>query len=478
MQSPIVYWFRQDLRLKDNATLTAAANTDKPIICVYILDQSQNNHWHNGGASLWWLHHSLTQLAVSLNLLNVKLILRNGCVIDELNNIVQETGAQSLYFTRHYEPYNIQLESQVNQYFANRIEVKRFRGYLLYEPEQIHTSKGEPYKIFTPFYRSCLKISTPSSPLPEPKYLITYKKKIASDRLSDWKLRPKIPNWAQGFNDYWIPGEINAHKNLNYFINHSGNKYSVLRNRPDVTGTSRLSPHLHFGEISPRQIWTAIKNSQKIFESSGESYLRQLIWRDFAYHLLAHWPDFPEKPFRKEFSEFPWKKDAKSLRAWQQGNTGYPIVDAGMRELWGTGWMHNRVRMICASFLIKDLLIPWQQGEKWFWDTLVDADLASNAVSWQWVAGSGTDASPYFRVFNPVLQGKKYDPLGDYIREWIPELKLMPKKYIHSPWLAPEEILTTAKVTLGKNYPHPIVDHRAARERALAAYKKLKKSNE
>jgi deoxyribodipyrimidine photo-lyase len=474
MQSPLIYWFRQDLRLKDNATLTAAANTGRPIICVYILDQDQNNHWPNGAASLWWLHHSLSLLSDSLKALNIKLILRKGSVIEELDNIIQSSSAESLYFSRHYEPYNSELESQINQHYSNKIEVKRFRGYLLYEPEAIRTGKDEPYKVFTPFYRNCLKTSTPSAPVPAPKSLVSYTKKIVSDRLSDWNLCVKKPNWAKGFTDYWVPGELGAHQSLKDFINHSGNKYPVLRNRPDVTGTSRLSPHMHFGEISPRQIWTAINNSQKILEHNGEAYLRQLIWRDFAYHLLVHWPDFPDKPFRKEFSKFPWKTDTKSLHAWQQGNTGYPIVDAGMRELWKTGWMHNRVRMIVASFLIKDLLIPWQQGEAWFWDTLVDANLANNAAGWQWVAGSGADAAPYFRVFNPVLQGEKFDPLGDYVREWVPELKHMPKKHIHSPWLAPEEILITAKVTLGKNYPHPIVDHSVARDRALAAYKKLK----
>jgi deoxyribodipyrimidine photo-lyase len=477
MQSPLIYWFRQDLRIKDNPTLTAAAQTGRPIICVYILDQNQNKHWPNGAATLWWLHHSLFRLSESLKALNIKLILRKGSVIEELDNIVQSTGAESLYFTRHYEPYNSDLESQINQHLSDQIEVKRFRGYLLYEPEAIRTGKDEPYKVFTPFYRCCLKTSTPGAPVRTPKNLISYKKRIASDRLNDWKLLPKAPNWAKGFNEYWVPGELGAHENLKDFIAHSGNKYPVLRNRPDVTGTSRLSPHMHFGEISPRQIWTAIKNSPKILEHNGEAYLRQLIWRDFAYHLLTHWPDFPEKPFRKEFNKFPWKTDTKSLQAWQQGNTGYPIVDAGMRELWKTGWMHNRVRMIVASFLIKDLLIPWQQGEEWFWDTLVDANLANNAASWQWVAGSGADASPYFRVFNPVLQGEKFDPIGDYVREWVPELKHIPKKYIHSPWLAPEDILIKAKITLGKNYPHPIIDHSFARDRALAAYKKLKDSN-
>lgn len=475
MPSPIIFWFRQDLRIKDNTALIAAAKTGRPIVCLYIFDKSNINHWPFGEASLWWLHHSLTHLTNSLKNLNVKLILRNGSVIEELDNIVKSTDAQALYFTRHYEPYNSKLEDQVHEHFIDKLEIKRFRGYLLYEPEEIRTGKNEPYKVFTPFYRNCLKTNSPGKPMPAPKTLTTYNKKIDSDKLASWNLLPNKPNWANGFNDYWTPGETGAHEYLKDFITHAGNKYPVLRNRPDVNGTSRLSPHLHFGEISPKQIWTAIKNSSKILENNGEAYLRQLIWRDFAYHLLAHWPDFPEKPFKEEFTKFPWKNDPQSLKAWQQGQTGFPIVDAGMRELWRTGWMHNRVRMIVASFLIKDLLIPWQQGQQWFWNTLVDANLANNAASWQWVAGSGADASPYFRIFNPVLQGEKFDPLGDYVREWVPELRHMPKKYIHSPWLAPENILNSAKVTLGDNYPHRIIDHSVARDRALAAYKKLKR---
>ncbi len=475
--TPLVYWFRQDLRIKDNQALTAAANTGRPIICVYILDENKNNHWPNGEASLWWLHHSLNQLSDTLNSLNIKLILRRGSVIEELDNIIQTSGAESLYFTKQYEPYSSELETQINHHFCDKIDIQKFQGYLLYEPEDIRSGKNEPYKVFTPFYRCCLKTYKPNLPLSAPKSLTPYKNIIASNKLDDWELLPKKLNWANKFNTYWTPGEDGAHLNLKEFIKHAADKYEVLRNRPDVVGTSRLSPHMHFGEISPRQIWTAIKNSQKIQEHNGEVFLRQLIWRDFAYHLLAQKPDFPENPFKKEFRKFPWKNNSKFLHAWQKGNTGYPIVDAGMRELWETGWMHNRVRMIVASFLIKDLFIPWQQGEKWFWNTLVDANLANNAVSWQWVAGSGADASPYFRIFNPVLQGEKFDPLGDYVRAWVPELKLMPKKYIHKPWLAPEDILNNAEVTLGKNYPEPIVDHSIARDHALATYKKLKSEN-
>ena len=443
MQKPLIYWFRQDLRLHDNPTLSAAVESGKPIIAVYILNEDTSNKWTEGSASRWWLHHSLQELSHALSQLGSRLILRKGKVTDVLNQLIEESDADALYFSRQYEPYANQLEDRINKLFSDQVEIKRFKGYLLYEPESIRTGSNQPYKVFTPFYKSCLSHTQPLQPIPAPEKINAYKNKVKSELLSQWDLLPTKPNWAMQFSDYWIPGENGAHQVLNEFILHACSKYSVLRNRPDVTGTSRLSPHLHFGEISPRQVWVGIKNSQHNITDSGEPYLRQLIWREFSYHLLTHWPDFPEKPFRSEFSQFSWKKDNKALHLWQKGQTGYPIVDAGMRELWKTGWMHNRVRMIVASFLIKDLLIPWQQGEEWFWDTLVDANLANNSAGWQWVAGCGADAAPYFRVFNPVLQGEKFDPQGDYVRTWIPELKKLPKKYIHSPWQCPADVLAS-----------------------------------
>lgn len=474
MQNPLIYWFRQDLRLHDNAALTAAIKTGKPIIAIYILDQNPKNKWSLGSASQWWLHHSLLELNHSLSELGSKLVLRSGNVEQVLSSLVTETHADTLYFARQYEPYAASLENKINKRFGNDIEIKRFKGYLLHEPESIRTGSNHPYKVFTPFYKNCLNTLKFSNPISAPKQINPFKKKVTSELLNKWNLLPTQPNWARQFAESWLPGENGAHQTLNKFIMGSCSKYSVLRNRPDVTGTSKLSAHLHFGEISPRQVWTSIKSSQDLLPEAGEPYLRQLIWREFSYHLLTHWPSFPNQPFRSEFKEFAWKRNNKALIAWQKGRTGYPIVDAGMRELWKTGWMHNRVRMIVASFLIKDLMIPWQQGEKWFWDTLLDADLANNAAGWQWVAGCGADAAPYFRIFNPVTQGEKFDPEGDYVRTWIPEIRKLPKKYIHAPWLASQDVLEKANIKLGKNYPYPIVNHKQARENALNAFKDLK----
>ncbi len=474
MNQPVVYWFRRDLRLCDNTALIKAIETDRPIICLYIYDDNLDNSWNIGSASKWWLNHSLIALSLSLKKIGAKLILRKGNTICVLEDVIKESNSAALYFSRLYEPDQIAIENLINEKLACKIDIRRYKSYLLFEPEKISTGKNEPYKVFTPFYKACMRELSVSKPLPAPTNILAYKKRIISDRLSDWNLCPERPDWATGFNDYWIPGEAGAHQNLDDFIQHSASKYENLRNRPDVTGTSRLSPHLHFGEISPRQIWTAISHSKKDTSKGGECYLREIIWREFSYHLLFHWPSFPDSPFRNEFAKFPWKQNKKALIAWQKGRTGYPIVDAGMRELWATGWMHNRVRMIVASFLIKHLLITWQQGEAWFWDTLVDANLASNSASWQWVAGCGADASPYFRIFNPILQGEKFDPQGDYVRQWVPELQHLPVKFIHTPWQAPQEILNEANVSLGEDYPEPIIDHKFARDRALSAYKKIR----
>ena len=477
MNQPIIFWFRKDLRLTDNAALSAAAQTDRPVVCVYILDEDNDQPWAPGKASRWWLQESLKSLDLSLQQHKLQLILRRGDSVEQLNQLIKETNAASLYFSAQYEPSAIALEEKVNTKFNKQVEVKRFKGYLLYEPNENTTAEGKSYKVFTPFYKSCLS-KPPASPLASPDKIRPHKERLASDDLFDWDLAIDTPTWAQEYPPIWKPGEDGADWSLQAFIRQGVGKYSELRNRPDIFGTSRLSPHLHFGEISPRQIWSAINTLDNADSHGAASYQRELIWREFSYNLLINWPDFPEQPFRSEFKRFPWHDDNDTLHRWQQGQTGYPIVDAGMRELLQTGWMHNRVRMVVASFLIKDLLISWQEGQKWFWQHLLDANLASNSASWQWVAGCGADAAPYFRVFNPVLQGEKFDPKGDYVREWVPELEQLSDAYIHSPWEASSDELQIAGIRLGDNYPNPIVDHKTARLRALAAFDAIKNNSQ
>lgn len=477
-KSSTIYWFRQDLRLQDNHALSAALKRKQPIILLYILDDETFSPWQMGSASRWWLHHSLKSLAESIQAKGGQLIFRKGKTLEVLEDIIKAESADALYFQRQYEPQASKLEEQVHAQFADQINIKRYGGYLLFEPEQLRTGKGEPYKVFTPFWKSCLRDMQPPSVINAPRTLENCIS-LKSDKLSDWKLLPTKPNWATGFDENWQPGETGAKANLKHFLQDVSVEYDESRNRPDKTGTSRLSPHLHFGEISPAQIWQTTKTyieKHPHTEKGGMSFLRELGWRDFSYHLLFHWPTFPENSFRSEFDDYPWQGKQKQLKAWQQGLTGYPIVDAGMRELWHTGWMHNRVRMVVASFLIKDLLIDWRQGEDWFWDTLVDADLASNSASWQWVAGCGADAAPYYRIFNPTLQGKKFDPNGEYVRKWIPEISGLSNKTIHEPWNASPLDLAEAEITLGKTYPLPIVDHAEARDKALELYKSIKKT--
>ncbi len=477
--APILLWFRQDLRLADNRALSAALATGQPVVPVYILDDDTPGPWRPGGASRWWLHQSLTALSRDLKNLGSQLILKRGPVTQVLAALREETGAEAVYATRSYEPWARDLEQQLAvQLEAGGCSFKRFAGSLLFEPEALRTKAGDPFRVFTPFYKACLDLEPPRPPLPWPEHIPVPKAWPRSDSLDDWSLIPKKPDLALEFHDHWQPGETGARDRLSCFLDEAMAGYSERRDRPDRPGTSRLSPHLHFGEISPHQCWHAVEErlaGDGLGSNGGRSFLRELVWREFSYHLLVHWPDLPAKAFRPEFEAFPWNDDPTALEAWQQGCTGYPIVDAGMRELWQTGWMHNRVRMITASFLIKDLLISWQAGEAWFWDTLVDADLASNSASWQWVAGSGADAAPHFRIFNPVLQGRKFDPKGDYVRRFVPELEKLDNAYLHAPWEAPGPVLDAAGIVLGDGYPRPIVDHGLARKRALHAYQAIKK---
>ena len=465
---PIVVWFRQDLRVSDQAALYAASQTAAPIIPLFILDEKPAAQWTTGSASLWWLEGSLAELDLSLKSINSRLILRRGKPQDVLNNLLDEIDAQAVYFTRRYEPANAAEDESVSENLRKKgIECRRFGGSLLFEPEAIQKKTGGAFRVFTPFYRTCLAMETVRDVLPAPKRLMAPATWPKSERLKNWNLRPIKSNWDAGFKDRWRPGTDQAFATLQDFTKCRISEYTEDRNRPDRKGTSELSPYLHYGELSPRQLWNFIvrfDGSQQNITHDNVSFLRELIWREFSYHLLWHWPHITDLPFNKNFEGFPWRNDERAFKAWQSGNTGYPIVDAGMRQLWKTGWMHNRVRMVVASFLTKHLLIPWQEGARWFWDTLVDADLANNSASWQWVAGCGADASPYFRIFNPILQGQKFDPQGIYVRQWIPELAELPNRYIHIPWESGVRVF---------GYPDPLVEHKFARRRALDAYAKI-----
>jgi deoxyribodipyrimidine photo-lyase len=478
---PIIVWFTQDLRLSDNACLHAAVASRYPILPVYILDDVTPGEFAMGGASRWWLRKSLASLASSLEALGGKLTIRRGEASSVLEQLVAETVANAVYFSRGYAPWSGEMESKIAaQFEAKGVDCKRFSGFVLHEPETIKTGNDGPYKVYTPFSQNCLSRDISRKPRPAPEKIDFHSAEIAEDTLGDLDLYAAKPDWAAKFPERWSPGEAGAQQKLKHFLEHAVGDYDQGRNLPDVSGTSRLSPHLHFGEISPLQCWTATRHAvataRHNIDRGSHTFEKEILWREFSYHLLHYWPSLPTEPFKPEFTDFPWLEDDGKLACWQNGQTGFPIVDAGMRELWATGWMHNRVRMIVASFLVKNLRLPWQSGEQWFWDTLVDADIGANAASWQWVAGCGADAAPYFRIFNPILQGEKFDKHGGYVRRWVPELSAMPDKFIHKPWQAPVEVLSDADVNLGTTYPRPIVDLGQTRDAALAAYKTIRKS--
>ncbi len=474
-QAPaVIVWFRQDLRLVDNPALQAAAATGRRVIALYVLDDAGAGAWPLGGASRWWLHHSLAALSAQLAGCGASLVLRRGQAGAVLDRLVAETGAETVYWNRCYEPAAIARDKSIKAALESRgVQTKRFNASLLFEPWTITTQGGQPFKVYTPFAKACHAAPEPEQPKPAPAKLVACEPAPASEALESWGLLPTRPDWAGGLRASWTPGEAGAAARLDRFLDAAVKTYKSERNRPDLQATSRLSPHLHFGEIGPRQLWHATR--ARAGQGAGaDHFISEILWREFAHHLLFHWPELPVRNWRSQFDAFPWTENASGLAAWQRGLTGYPIVDAGMRELWQTGWMHNRVRMIVGSFLVKDLLLPWQAGAAWFWDTLVDADLANNSASWQWVAGCGADAAPYFRVFNPMLQGEKFDPKGDYVRRYVPELAKLPASVIHRPWEADPAILRAAAVELGRTYPKPIVDHHDARTRALAAFAALK----
>lgn len=472
-------WFRLDLRLADNPALNAAMKTCSSILPVFIWEPEEEAPWAPGAASRWWHHQSLLDLDRALNKRGSKLLLRRGPTEKALLDLAAESGARSIFWNRRYEPAVIARDRNLKTLLRERgLAVESFPGNLLFEPWTIKNTAGKPFRVFTAFWKACLTEPAPPAEKAIPQRIQAPAKWPISIDISEFGLEPKI-DWATGMRQSWQPGESGATSQVKGFLDSGLESYPIDRDRPDIPGTSRLSPHLHFGEISPRQIWRAVharvpQEQARNSSSAAYAYLREIAWREFAYHLLFHFPESLQEPLQAKFHDFPWHKDRLRFKAWTQGKTGYPLVDAGMRQLWHTGWMHNRVRMVVASFLVKHLLIRWQDGASWFWDTLVDADLANNSLGWQWVAGCGADAAPYFRIFNPVLQGEKFDPDGNYVRRWVPELASVSNAWIHRPWKAPALLLSEAGVRLGRTYPMPIVDHEIARKRALAAFASIR----
>ncbi len=482
-EAPSLVWFRQDLRLDDHPALHEAARGGRPVIPIYIQADGEDGKWSPGAASRWWLHQSLAALDRTLRTRGSRLVIRQGPTVETMAKLAKQTGAEAAFWHRRYEPAATERDTAVERRLrADGLDVRVLNGSLLYEPSEICTKQWRPFQVFTPFWRACMARGEPSRPLPAPSRLSAPKRWPKSAALSSLGLEPRI-DWAGGLRAAWRPGEEGASERLDRFIERAIASYADDRDRPDLEGTSRLSAHLHFGEVSPRRVWHEVRQRlasarRGRTDDGPEAFLRQVVWREFAYHLLHHFPHTPEDPLREKFAGFPWLDDGEALRDWQRGRTGYPLVDAGMRELWTTGWMHNRVRMVVASFLVKHLLLPWRAGAAWFWDTLVDADLANNTLGWQWAAGCGADAAPYFRIFNPVAQGRRFDPDGAYVRRWVPELSGLTDKWVHCPWEASKAALSDGGVVLGQTYPSPIVDHGMARKRALAALASLRDTGE
>ena len=475
---PALLWFREDLRLADNPALHAALATRQPLICVYIFDTESDGLRPPGGAARWWLHGALAALDTSLRKRRGALHILRGAAAPIIERLAIANDVSAVFWNRRYDAAGRGIDAAIKSALKARgVNAESFNAALLHEPWIIAGKTGAPSRVFTPFWRATRAKGEPEAPLGAPDALDFHPqpKVPGAIALADLNLEPHKPDWAAGLRASWTPGEAGAQAALEHFLHNGLAGYAGNRDRPHMASTSRLSPFLHFGHLSPRQIWHATQTAVASGASNAsradlDKFFSELGWREFSYHLLFHHPDLATRNFQNRFDAIPWRDDAKALRAWQRGLTGYPIVDAGMRELWATGWMHNRVRMVAASFLVKHLLIDWRAGERWFWDTLVDADAANNAASWQWVAGTGADAAPYFRIFNPVLQGEKFDPDGAYVRRWVQELAKLPAPFIHKPWKATREQLAACGIRLGETYPEPIVEHDAARTRALAAF--------
>jgi deoxyribodipyrimidine photo-lyase len=474
--SNVIIWFRRDLRLQDNLALSYAIGEGYNIIPIYIYAPAEEAPWQPGAASRWWLHHSLRALNSALQQKLSQLLFFQGKSQEILLDLIQLTRASAVYWNRLYEPTLIERDRKIQMELQQRgIIVHTFPGYLLHEPWHIQNRSNQPYQVFTPFWKTCQRVDLNKQlPLPAPGRLNPPKKWPQCLDLNEFNLLP-CPNWAEKFSVFWQPGEAGAWQRLQAWCQGAISDYAELRDFPSTTGVSRLSPHLHFGELSPRQVLGASEYALYHLQARVRgvaSFERQLYWREFAYHLLYHFPHTPQQPLRSAFKHFPWRHHYDTLlKAWQQGMTGYPLIDAGMRELWTTGWMHNRVRMVVASFLTKNAAIPWQEGTWWFWDTLVDANLANNTLGWQWVAGCGADAAPYYRIFNPLLQSTRFDAKAEYLRRWLPELAHLPAEYCHRPWAITEKKWFSQKQL---DYPQPIIDYEQSRREALAAYQKVK----
>jgi deoxyribodipyrimidine photo-lyase len=477
-------WFRRDLRVADNPALQAALQDGHTPVPVFILDEPDTD-WPLGEASAWWLHHSLLALKVSLKKLGSDLVVLSGDTRKQLFHLVQQTGAQAVHWNRCYEPAYVKRDDAIKKQLRELgLEARSHNAGLLREPWQHLKNDGTPYRVFTPFWKSLVKTGPGRNPVSQAERIPAFPEswKSADQGTASLGLLPSI-NWDKAFYQHWKPGEDGAWRSLEDFCETRLNRYKTDRDVPEVSGTSRLSAHLHFGEISPLNAWhyllqRAATDTSTGTQAAAETWLRELGWREFSQHMLYHFPHTTLKPLNTRFENFPWRTDySEPLAMWQKGKTGIPVVDAGMRELWETGYMHNRVRMIVASLLTKNLRIPWQEGARWFWNTLVDADLASNTMGWQWTAGCGVDAAPYFRIFNPVLQGEKFDKAGTYVRRWVPELSKLDNKFIHQPWSAGSDVLAKSGIRLGTDYPAPLVDLKLSRKQALEAWDTVKRQS-
>jgi deoxyribodipyrimidine photo-lyase len=480
MPTTVILWFRRDLRLDDNPALQAACRDCETLLPLYIHNPAAEAPWSPGAASRWWLHTSLERLDEALRRLGSRLLIERGDSLAVLQAILAASGATRVHWNRLYDPATRSRDTRIKQVLrAQGVEVASHPGSVLAEPWEIMTAKGEPYRVFTPFWRRGSERLPESEPLPAPTRLPGAPLEPIGLTPADLGLLPRIP-WDSGLRATWTPGEAAARARALAFVQTAVLDYGEAREIPAHAGTSGLSPHLHFGEISPRRLLRLLADTGATVHPDTaalvEPFVRELGWREFAHHILYHFPHTCDAPLDPRFADLPWRQTdaAALLAAWQRGATGIPLVDAGMRQLWHTGWMHNRVRMVVASFLTKNLRLPWQEGARWFWDTLVDADLAANSLGWQWSAGCGADAAPYFRIFNPVRQGQRFDPDGEYVRRWCPELAPLPNREIHAPWTASATTLAHAGVRLGQTYPAPIVDLARSRAEALAAYERIK----